>query len=124
MTEFDRHGGTGKPRVGQLPVSYDPDRGVAVARAHEQFRWFGGGWKVNSELPGTAGFAGATRFVRPEDAAESIPCGDDVDAFVDAVRPFVEAGFTEVALIQIGGGTQHAFLDWARDNLLVALREL
>lgn len=124
LTEFDRHGGTGKPRVGQLPVSYDPDWGVAVARAHEQFRWFGGGWKVNSELPGTAGFAGATRFVRPEDVAESIPCGDDVDAFVDAVRPFVEAGFTEVALIQIGGETQHAFLDWARENLLGALRGL
>ncbi|MFI6978965.1 LLM class F420-dependent oxidoreductase [Embleya sp. NPDC050154] len=124
LTEFDRHGGTGKPRVGQLPVSYDPDRSVAIARAHEQFRWFGGGWKVNSELPGTAGFAGATQFVRPEDVAESIPCGDDVDAFVDAVRPFVEAGFTEVALIQIGGETQHAFLDWARDNLLAALREL
>ncbi|MFF7246961.1 LLM class F420-dependent oxidoreductase [Embleya sp. NPDC008237] len=124
LAEFDRHGGAGKPRVGQLPVSYDPDRDAAIARAHEQFRWFGGGWKVNSELPGTAGFAGATQFVRPEDVAESIPCGDDVGAFVDAVRPYVEAGFTEVALVQIGGETQHAFLDWAQDKLLAALREL
>ncbi|MET7304269.1 LLM class F420-dependent oxidoreductase [Embleya sp. NPDC005575] len=124
LAEFDRHGGAGKPRVGQLPVSYDPDRDAAIARAHEQFRWFGGGWKVNSELPGTAGFADATRFVRPEDVAESIPCGDDVGAFVDAVRAYAEAGFTEVALVQIGGETQHAFLDWARDKLLAALREL
>ena len=27
-------------------------------RAHEQFRWFAGGWKVNADLPTPAGFAG------------------------------------------------------------------
>src|SRR4051794_31699246 len=54
---FDAAGGAGKPRIGQLPVSYDTDEKAAVARAHEQFRWFGGTWKVNSELPGTAAFA-------------------------------------------------------------------
>lgn len=124
VADFDRHGGAGKPRVGQLPVCFDRDRDTAVARAHDQFRWFAGGWKVNSELPGTAGFAAATRFVRPEDVAESIPCGDDVDTFVDAVRPYVEAGFTEVALVQVGGDTQHDFLDWAEAELLPALREL
>lgn len=48
---FDEHGGQGKPRVGQLPVCYDPDRNAAVERAHAQFRWFGNGWKVNAELP-------------------------------------------------------------------------
>jgi G6PDH family F420-dependent oxidoreductase len=121
---FDRHGGAGKPRVGQLPVCYDPDRDAAIVRAHDQFRWFGGGWKVNSELPGTASFAGATQFVRREDVAESIPCGDDVDTFVEAVRPYVEAGFTEVALVQVGGDTQHTFLDWADSKLLPALRNL
>ncbi|MFD9820709.1 TIGR03557 family F420-dependent LLM class oxidoreductase, partial [Streptomyces violascens] len=86
LDSFDRHGGTGKPRVGQLPVCYDPDRDAAVARAHDQFRWFAGGWPVNSELPGPSGFEAATQFVTREDVARSIPCGDDVDAFVDAVR--------------------------------------
>ncbi|MGA5699301.1 LLM class F420-dependent oxidoreductase [Peterkaempfera bronchialis] len=124
LDSFDRHGGAGKPRVGQLPVCYDPDREAAVARAHEQFRWFAGGWKVNSELPGTAGFASATQFVRPEDVAAAIPCGDDVELFADAVRPFVEAGFTEVALVQVGGDAQYPFLDWAEKALLPALREL
>ncbi|MYW05194.1 LLM class F420-dependent oxidoreductase [Streptomyces sp. SID3343] len=124
LADFDRYGGAGKPRVGQLPVCYDTDRDAAITRAHDQFRWFGGGWKVNSELPGTAGFAGATQFVRPEDVAESIPCGDDVDAFVEAVRPYVDAGFTEVALVQVGGDSQHAFLDWAEAKLLPALRRL
>jgi G6PDH family F420-dependent oxidoreductase len=124
LDSFDRHGGAGKPRVGQLPVCYDPDRDKAVARAHGQFRWFGGGWKVNSELPGPAGFAAAAQFVRPEDVAASIPCGDDVDEFVQAVRAYADAGFTEVALIQVGGDAQRPFLDWAHKSLLPALREL
>ena len=38
------------------------------------------------------GFAGASQFVRPEDVAESIPCGPDLDAVVEAVRPWWEAG--------------------------------
>jgi G6PDH family F420-dependent oxidoreductase len=121
---FDRHGGSGKPRVGQLPVCYDTDKDAAIARAHDQFRWFAGGWPVNSELPGPSGFAGATQFVTQQDVADQIPCGDDVDAFVDAVRPYVEAGFTEVALVQVGGDHQRPFIDWAEKKLLPALRDL
>ncbi|MEU5794543.1 LLM class F420-dependent oxidoreductase [Streptomyces sp. NPDC047813] len=123
LTAFDRHGGRGKPRVGQLPVSYDPDRDTAIKRAHAQFRWFGLGWKVNAELPHPDSFESATRFVTPEDMAASLPCGDDPDAFVEAVRPYAQAGFDEVALVQIGGDTQPEFLDWSAKTLLPALRE-
>ena len=60
--------GTGLPGdsrvVGQIPICWDTDEAAAVARAHEQFRWFAGGWSVNADLPTTAGFAGATQFVR------------------------------------------------------------
>src|SRR5690349_13407294 len=120
---FDAAAGAVLPKIGQQPVSWDPDRDAAVARAHEQFRWFAGGWKVNAELPGTAGFAAASQFVRPEDVAQAIPCGPDVEAHVEAVRPFVEAGFTHVALVQVGGSTQSDFLALAASELLPALRE-
>ncbi|MFD6417886.1 LLM class F420-dependent oxidoreductase [Streptomyces sp. NPDC060194] len=122
LDAFDREGGAGKPRVGQLPVCFDRDREAAVRRAHEQFRWSQGGWPVNANLPNPAAFDAATQSVRPEDMAEAVPCGDDPEAFVEAVRPYVEAGFTEVALVQIGGDTQHAFLDWSEKTLLPALR--
>lgn len=89
-----------KPRVGQLPVCFDLDRDAAVKRAHENFRWFGSGWKVNAELPGPSAFDAASQFVRPEDVATSIPCGDDPDAIAEALRPFVDAGFIHVALVQ------------------------
>jgi G6PDH family F420-dependent oxidoreductase len=109
-------------KIGQLPICWDPDKDTAVARAHEQFRWFAGGWKVNAELPGTAGFAGATQFVRPEDVAENIPCGPDVEPIVEAVREFEKAGFTDVAVVQVGDESQQDFLRFAEQELLPALR--
>ena len=124
--KFDEAGGAGKPRIGQLPICYDTDRDAAIDRAHDLFRWFGGGWKVNADLPGTAGFDSASQFVRKDDIAESIPCGSDVGAVVEAVKAFTDAGFTHVALVQIGGTHEHQdpFFDWSERELLPALREL
>ncbi|QRP49540.1 TIGR03557 family F420-dependent LLM class oxidoreductase [Amycolatopsis sp. FDAARGOS 1241] len=109
-------------KIAQLPVAWDADRAAAIRRAHGQFRWFGGGWKVNSELPGPAGFAGATQFVREEDVAGSIPCGPDVEPIRDAVRQFADSGFTDLALVQIGGEHQSGFFEFAEKELLPALR--
>jgi G6PDH family F420-dependent oxidoreductase len=108
--------------IGQIPISWDPDAEAAVARAHDQFRWFAGGWSVNADLPTPKGFAGATQFVRPEDVAESIPCGPDLDAIVEAVRPYWEAGFTDIAIVQVGDEMQQRFLDEAAGPLLERLR--
>jgi G6PDH family F420-dependent oxidoreductase len=119
---FDEAGGEGKPRVGQVPICYDPDEGAARRRAHEQFRWFAGGWKVNAELPGTAGFDAASQFVRESDVAEQIPCGPDVKRHVDAIRQFSDAGFDRIALVQVGGDHQTEFIEWAAEELLPALR--
>lgn len=119
--------GTGIPgptrAVGQIPICWDPDRDVAVERAHDQFRWFAGGWHVNANLPTTAGFAAATQFVKPDDVADNIPCGPDLDAIVDAVKSYWDAGFTDIALVQVGGDSQEQFLAEAAEPLLTKLRE-
>jgi G6PDH family F420-dependent oxidoreductase len=109
-------------KIGQLPVCWGTDRDACVDRAHELFRWFGGGWKVNAELPGPAGFDGASQFVTPDDVAASIPCGPDTEGIVKAVRAFEDAGFTDVALVQIGDESQRDFLAMAEQELLPALR--
>ena len=108
--------------IGQVPICWDPDRDAAVQRAHEQFRWFAGGWGVNADLPTPHGFAAASQFVRPDDVAGQIPCGPDLDAVVEAVKPYWEAGFTDVALVQVGDEGQQRFLDEAARPLLEALR--
>jgi G6PDH family F420-dependent oxidoreductase len=121
--EWNRVGRRDAPKIAQLPVSWDADRDAAITRAHEQFRWFAGGWKVNAELPGPAGFAAATQFVTKDDVAENIPCGDDPGAIIAAAKPFWDAGFTHLALVQIGGDHQDEFFTAARNRILPALRE-
>jgi len=121
---FDRAGGTDKPRHGQLAICYGPDEAECRKIVHDQWRWFGLGWKVNAELPGPDSFAGATQSIREEDVAASVPCGPDVEQHAAAVQKFVDAGFTHVALVQVGGDRQDAFLDWAEAELLPRLNEL
>jgi len=117
--------GDGTSRIiGQIPICWGPDKEAAIATAHDQFRWFAGGWSVNADLPTTAGFAGATQFVRPEDVADSIACGPDLDEIAESFRPFLEAGFTDIALVQIGDESQDAFLEQAAAPLLEKLRAL
>ena len=121
---FDAAGGAGKPRVGQMAICYESDREAAVQRAHEQFRWFGLGWKVNADLPNPESFEAATQFVSPEQVGEALPCGPDVDEHVEKIKPFIDAGFTEIALVQIGAEQQREFIEWAERELLPALRAL
>ncbi|MDD9208187.1 TIGR03557 family F420-dependent LLM class oxidoreductase [Georgenia sp. 10Sc9-8] len=108
--------------IAQVPVCWDPDPDVAQQRAHETFRWFGLGWKVNADLPTTQAFDSATAYVRPEDVSAAIPCGPDLDPIVESVAAYWEAGFTDVALVQIGGDAQDAFLAEAAEPLLDKLR--
>ena len=61
--------------------------------------------------------------MRKEDVAESIPCGDDVDAVIQAAKEYADAGFTQLALVQIGGDQQAAFLEWSRTTLMPAWRD-
>ena len=78
------------------------------------------------EMFDAAGGAGKprVRFVTPDDVAESIPCGPDVAEHVEKIKSFLDAGFTEIALVQIGGSEQEKFTAWAERELLPALRGL
>ena len=110
--------------IGQIPICWDPDEDTAIERAHEQFRWFGGGWAVNADLPTPAGFAAASQFVRPEDVADAIACGPDLDKLAASAQPFLDAGFTDLAFTQIGDEGQDRFLAEAAGPLLEKLRAL
>jgi len=121
---FDAAGGAGKPRVGQVALAYATDRDAAIRRAHEQLRWFGLGWRVNADLPDPESFEAASASVGAEEVADAIACGPDLDEHVAKIRSFVDAGFTEIALVQIGEETEEAFTAWAQRELLAALRAL
>jgi len=77
-----------------------------------------------AELPDPRAFDSASANVREEDIAEIVPCGPDTGQHVKAVKQYLDAGFTHVALVQVGADNQQDFLSWARSELLPALREL
>jgi hypothetical protein len=93
-----------------------------VKRVMDQFRWFTGGWRVNAELPLPASFDVASKSVREEDVTRQMPCGPDVQRHVAGIREFEDAGFTHIALVQVGADSQEEFIFWAAKELLPALR--
>lgn len=123
VEKFRSSGGGDKPVYGQLAVSYDEDADAALERAHRLFRWAGAGWKVMSELPGPVNFAAYTEFVRPDDLTDLVVAGADAGAVAEAVKKYEDAGFTHVALVQMGAERQEPFFRWAEEELLPALRQ-
>jgi G6PDH family F420-dependent oxidoreductase len=115
VTGFRDAKGRGAHATCQVPLCYSTDRDAAVETAHRMFRWSTLGWSVMSELPNPLNFAGATQLVSPDDVAGQIPCGDDADAVVEAVRPYVEAGFDRIALVQIGSEQEEFLGFWSRE---------
>jgi hypothetical protein len=77
-----------------------------------------------SELPEPRAFDAASAHVGEDDLASIVACGPDPAAHVAAARKFIDAGFTHLALVQIGAGTQDKFMTWAAGELLPALRRL
>ncbi|SHF73909.1 F420-dependent oxidoreductase, G6PDH family [Jatrophihabitans endophyticus] len=111
-------------KIGQLPICWGKDEQAAIGRAHELFRWFGGGWHVNADLPTPLAFDAASQFVTEDDVADAIACGPDLDAIAESFRPFLDAGFTDVALVQVGDESQDEFLADVAPALLEKLRAL
>lgn len=124
VRDFDQAAGPGKPKYGQLAVCYDRDEKTARTRARDLWRWAMPGWYVMAELPDPRAFDAASAKVSKEEVAEIVPCGPDTGLHVKAVKQYLDAGFTHVALVQVGADNQQDFLAWAKSELLPALREL
>jgi len=115
IQQFRERRGTDAHATTQLPVSYGPDSDAALKIAHRQFRWSALGWKVQAELPNPVNFDAASQYVRPEDLADTIPHGPDVETYVEAVRKMNAAGFDRLAFVQVGE-EQESFLEfWERE---------
>jgi len=94
---------------GQVVLAWAGDEEQGLADAHAQFRFAAGGWKVQSELPNPINFEAATANVTEDDVAELVSCGPDPEVHATAIRRWVDAGFTHVAVAQVGPD-QGAFL--------------
>lgn len=120
---FAESGGHGKPVVGQTNMAWGPDEAAALKTAHEQFAWARSGWKIQAELPNTFNFEAFSQVVSEDQVAQTIPCGPDLDPIIQAVAGFRDAGYTEIALTQVGQ-SQAEFCDFFQEELGQELRTL
>ena len=118
---FRRGGGEGKPLFMQVGLNWAPSEDEAQQSAHEQWRYNVLGGEVNWELRSPNDFDTATRFVRPEDMRESLLISSDPNQHVEWLSEFIELGFEELQLHQVGRD-QHRFVDAFGAKVLPQLR--
>lgn len=119
VTAYREAGGTGEV-IGQLGLCVAADREEAIDTAHRVWPNAGIRGQLSQDLPTWTHFEQASQLVRREDIASSILCGRDVQAVVDAVRAYADAGFTSLHFHQIGPD-QRGFVDWWRTELSAAV---
>jgi G6PDH family F420-dependent oxidoreductase len=115
-------GGKG-PAYAQIAMCWAKDEAQARKTAHKFFRFSVPAWKVMAELPNRVNFAAATRTVREEDVAESIPCGPDPEKHIEGIKKFIDAGFEHIAVLQ-AGPDQEGFIRFWSDELKPRLGKL
>lgn len=120
LEAYREAGGTG-PTTAQASVCWDEDADTARKVLRERWRQGALGWDANADIPTPAGFAAATQTVRVEDVTGSKPVGSDLDAYLESMAQFTDAGFDRVVIHNVGD-EQGGFLRWAGEELLPALR--
>ncbi|MER7800242.1 TIGR03557 family F420-dependent LLM class oxidoreductase [Streptomyces parvulus] len=118
--QFRRAGGGQKPVLGGMKVCWGTDRGQAVKTAHRLWPTQFLPGELGQVLPDPAHFEQASTLVTEEAVAEGMVCGNDVDEHVGAVAAYVDAGFDEVYVGQIGPD-QQGFFDFYRADVLPRL---
>jgi coenzyme F420-dependent glucose-6-phosphate dehydrogenase len=121
LQAFDEAGGRDKPRYGQLHVCWAETEQVARRTAKE--------WWPNTTIPGELGvelplprhFEQAAELVSEDDIAESVVCGPDAERHIEAIREYVDAGYTHVYVHQ-AGPDQKGFMRFYEQEVLPKLR--
>jgi G6PDH family F420-dependent oxidoreductase len=113
-------GGDSQNIWGQIVLSWDRDEKAGLQTAYQQFRFAAGGWKVQAELPNPINFDAATKNVRPEDLAESIPAGPHSHTHLAGIQKFIDAGVQHLAVAYPGTDTE-GFMRFWQDELRPAL---
>jgi G6PDH family F420-dependent oxidoreductase len=112
-------GGTG-PAQGGMKVCWGPDEAACVKTVHRLWPNEALGGELAQVLPMPAHYEAAAELVTEELLADAVPCGPDPEKHVAAIRAFVDAGYDEVYVQQVGDD-QEGFLAFMRDEVLPRL---
>jgi coenzyme F420-dependent glucose-6-phosphate dehydrogenase len=120
VTAFDRAGGAGKPRYGELTVCWAKDEATAKRIAKEQWPTSAMESNLSWELPLPEHFAAVAELVTEDQVAESIVCGPDPRRHLAAIRKYASAGYDHVCIHQVGKD-QKGFFEFYAEEILPEL---
>jgi G6PDH family F420-dependent oxidoreductase len=116
---FRDAGGAGKPMQVGTKVCYGPDEATARETAHRIWRNEALPGELAQVLPTPEHFQQAASLVEPD--AMVTPVGPDAGTHLQALRKFVDAGYDELYVQQIGP-EQDAFFDFYASKVIPELR--
>ncbi len=118
---FRESGGDGKPLQGGFKVCYGKDEAAARKTAYDLWANQGLPGELAQVLPQPRHFEQASQLVTEEMIGESTVCGPDLRRHVDQLKTFVDAGFDEIYVSQIGP-EQEPFFDFYASQVLPEFR--
>jgi G6PDH family F420-dependent oxidoreductase len=120
LKTFRAAAGEDRPAQGGFKVCWAPDAADARRTAHRLW--------PNDQIPGEAAqllplprhFRQLSDLITEEMVGENTPCGPDPETHLEAIRAFVDAGYDEVYVNQIGPD-QEGFFDFYAEQILPEL---
>jgi len=97
------------------------DEAEGVKTAHRLWATEGLPGELSRILPAPEHFEQGSALVTEEMTAKAVPCGSDVGRHVQHLRAYVDAGYDEVYVQQIGP-EQEGFFDFYAEHVLPELR--
>jgi G6PDH family F420-dependent oxidoreductase len=101
LATYRRNGGKGITQAG-VKVCWHEDKQQAVKIAHKTWRNSFVPGQLAQELTTPTFFEQASQLVSEKMVAEKVTCGNNVDEHVKAVQEYVDAGYDEVYVSQMG----------------------
>ena len=114
LERYRKKGGKG-PAIAALKVCWDEDEQVARKLAHELWPTEGVGGQLAQELALPSHFEAAAANVTEDMVAEQIACGPDPERHAGAIKKYLDAGFDEVYINQIGPNQEGFFRFYKRE---------
>jgi G6PDH family F420-dependent oxidoreductase len=119
-SRFVTEAGDDKPKLAQVKVAWARREDEAADLAFERWPTSGLSGELSQELATPAHFEQAVSVLHKEDVVSSFPLGPDAQRHIDAIRKYVDAGYDEIYVTQIGT-EQEAFLDFYEREVLPEL---
>jgi coenzyme F420-dependent glucose-6-phosphate dehydrogenase len=117
---FDRSGGGGKPRYGELTVCWAEEQNQAEETAYKLWPISGLNGPLMSELALPAYFEQAATMIDKTTIAKSVICGPDPERHWQAIQEYERAGYDHVFVHQVGPD-QEGFFRFYERNILPRL---